>query len=264
MPNRLLLVPQKPNATKPLSLSSLACLVVATGCLLSAGCGTGDYETLMKSRMGALNTSAPFKQLFGASELPGTPVKVRVPQSFKASYAENSPHPDDPAGINPQRLQPPFVNLPGFKLCYEGTVQGVDGILPYYCYLSAFEAGSGQATAIEGEIRAALNKEFASNVAWEDVDATTPTGASIPWKKISVAGEMLFDVHSGDNRADNAEYKKIPGKFELWSYQANGWMVLVGWREPDAISTASDLSTLAPLTAGSIEVGNAAPPPAGQ
>lgn len=212
----------------------------------------------MKNRMGALQTSAPFKKLFGASELPGTPVRVRVPQLFTASYAENSPHPDDENAIKPERLQPPFVKLPGFKLSYESTAQGAEGVLPFYCYLSAFQGGPQQAVTVEGEIRAALNKEFASGV-WEDVTVQSPNGEDVAWKKISVAGEMLFDLHTGDNVPTNAEYKKLPGKFELWLYQKNDWIVLVGWREPDSISSASNLSALAPYTAGSIEVGQAAP-----
>lgn len=228
-------------------------------CLLLSGCGTGSYEKLMQARLGALQTSAPFKQLFGASELAGTPVKVRVPQTFTASYAENSPHPDDGQVIKAERLQPPSIPLPGFKLCYEGTAQGPEGLLPYYCYLCAFPGGALEAIDAEGKLRAKVNEVFGAAAAWEDAPAPTPAGANLPWKKISVAGEMLFDNHSGDNLADNAEYKKLPGKFELWMYQANGWVVLIGWREPDAIAGTSNLSILAPLTAGSIEIGQPAP-----
>jgi hypothetical protein len=245
-------------------ISKLPLFTIATaGCLLLAGCGTGSYEALMKTRMGALNSSAPFQQLFAASELSGTPVKVRVPQKFAASYAENSPHAEDGAVIDPKRLKPPFVNLPGFKLCYEQTSPNADGQhLPYYCYLCAFQAGPGQAAKVEGDIRAELTKEFGGAAAWEDVGALTPTGATLNWKKIAVAGEMEFDIHSGDNIPDNKEFKKIPGKFELWSYQANDWVVMIGWREPDAIADQSGLSGLAPLTAGSIDMGQAAPPAA--
>src|SRR5580700_1850610 len=99
------------------ALVAWAGLLVALG-----GCGTADYERLLTKRLNDLRSAEPFRTLFGPTELPDTPVKIRVPMAFKTSYMENSPHPEDGAKISPDRAQPPFLPLPGFKLCYEGHV----------------------------------------------------------------------------------------------------------------------------------------------
>ena len=235
---------------------------MAASCLTQTGCGTGAYEALMQKRLAEIQTAAPFTQLFGAGALPETPVKVRVPQVFKNSFAQDSPHPDDGEKIDPRRFEPPFLSLPGIRLCYEQTAVAPTGEqTPYYCYLAAFQANPGAVAGVAADIQTTLNNEFPNSPAvWQDVVVKTAAGGDLTWRKIRVTGEMPVDIHTGDGNPDNVEFKKLPGAFELWIYEVKNWVVLIGWREVDAVADKSNLAALAPLTAGTVEIGEMPPP----
>ena len=120
---------------------------------------------------------------------------------------------------------------------------------------------------------------------WETVDAQSPDGKALQWKKIRIEAEQPFRFK--DPTANGAlASKNLPGIFELWMYDANDYVVLVGWRTPSAIDglipppptdkkqaaaaakmpavTKPNLSsppTMPALTAGSLIVGAAASPP---
>jgi hypothetical protein len=243
---------------------------------LLAGCGTREYTKLMGSRADAVRTSAPFRTLFRASQLPGTPIKIRVPLIFTKSYAEGSEHPDDKGKIAPDRLQPPFLPLPGFKLCYEGMADDpqLGAKAPFYCYLAALPAKPGDADKMAADLQAQLKAKFKETPAeWDALDALTPDGKALQWKKIRVVAEQPFRVRSGEQVAS----KNVPGIFELWLYDAHEYIVLVGWRAPSSIEgpsgsgatsqkaglalpteTKPDLQGMPVLTAGTLTI-DAAP-----
>jgi hypothetical protein len=252
---------------------------------LLAGCGTADYERLLTKRLNDLRSAEPFRTLFGPTELPDTPMKIRVPMAFKTSYMENSPHPEDGAKISPDRAQPPFLPLPGFKLCYEGHVPSAEGQPPFYCYLAAVPAKAGDAAKMAADLQAALKAKFKDVPdAWETVDANTPENKALAWRKIRVTGEQPFRVKD----AGKVVSKNLPGVFELWMHDAGDYIVLVGWRAPTAIEGPTgpppapamsptgvmvqsvqeakpDFSTMPALTAGTLTIQQpaAAPPPEG-
>jgi hypothetical protein len=205
---------------------------LATLSLLVSGCGISDYNTLMKRRLGSLRSSAKFKYLYGPTELPGTPISVRVPMIYSRSYRADSAHDDDGPVIRPERSQPPFLRLPSFKLCYESMTATGEAQLPHYCYLAAMPAKAGDADRIEGQFAAQLKKAFpASTPTWETVNADTPNGFSILWKKLRVEGDQPFFVKT----PEKVEAKVMPGMFELWLHDAGNYIVLVAWRVPSAI-----------------------------
>ncbi|MBI3837359.1 MAG: hypothetical protein HY288_05430 [Planctomycetia bacterium] len=209
------------------ALVAWACFFVAV-----AGCGTADYESLLNRQLNDIRAGAPFRTLFGPTELSDTPIKIRVPMAFKHSYMENSSHPDDGAKISPDRVQPPFLPLPGFKLCYESQVENVEGRPPFYCYLAAIPSKPGDAQKLAADLQAKLKAKFNDTPdAWEELDANTPQNKGLPWKKIRVTGEQPFRVTD----VMGIVSKNLPGVFELWMHDAQDYIVLVGWRAPSSI-----------------------------
>jgi hypothetical protein len=261
--------------------------LIAGACFFAglAGCGTADYDKVSNDRINELRSAEPFRTLFGPTELPDTPVRIRVPMAFKSSYAENSPHPEDGAKISPDRVEPPFLPLPGFKLCYEGHVDTAEGRPPFYCYLAAVPSKAGDAQKLAADLQAKLKAKFKDTPEeWENVDAITPEGGGLPWKKIRVTGEQPFRVREAAGIAP----KNLPGVFELWMHDAGDYLVLVGWRAPTSVEGPSgppaeptmsptgvmiqatqvvrpDFSTMPALTAGTLKIEQpaAAAPPEG-
>ena len=67
-----------------------------------------------------------------------------------------------------------------------------------------------------------------------DVDADTPTGRFVHWRKIRVEGEQPFQV-----KTNQVETQNLPGIFELWIHDADDYVVLIGWRTPSSIEGPS-------------------------
>jgi hypothetical protein len=249
---------------------------LAGACLFATfeGCGTSDYDKLVTRRLEVLRGEAKFRGLWAPTQLADTPIKIRVPMVFPASYAADSAHPDDGPKISPDRLQPPFLELPGFKICYEGTVTDAQNSkLPFYCYLAALPSKPGDAETLATEFQAKLKETFKDAPDnWEVVDCDSLSGVPVQWKKIRVIGEQSFRVSIGQTVAA----QNLPGVFELWIRDAQDYVVIVGWRAPRSIEGPPaappanarlaqqaagehpDFSTLPVLTAGTITVDSAA------
>lgn len=236
---------------------------------LIAGCGGSRYDTLINKRLGALRSGAPFRMLSAPAEIPETPIKLRIPIVFRNSYTAESGHSDDKGRIRPDRFQPPFLTIPGLKICYEGVVSdSVNGRLPFYCYVGVVEGGD--ATAISNDLLTKLKETFKdAPEAWDRVDARSPQDRAVPWKKVRVLGDQPFRPGG-----EESEPRPLPGIFELWIHEADKYVVIVGWRTPTAIEGKSatpaggatnpliqvslepkpDFSTLPALTAGTLQI----------
>jgi hypothetical protein len=210
--------------------------IVAAASLLAAlaGCGGATYDALLNAHLSNLRSGAPFRSLWGPTEIPDTPVTIRVPMVFAKSYLPNSPHDDDKGKIKPSRLQPPFLQLPGFRMSYEGTAAGAAGTLPYYCYLAVVPGGD--AGEIAAKLQAQLKEKFKETPdQWENVDAKTPEDKAISWRKLRVTADQPFFVNANGQVSEQV----MPGDFELWIHEHEGQVVLVGWRAPKEIEGAS-------------------------
>lgn len=212
-----------------------ALLACAALTVLLAGCGVSQYNALANRRVGALRGEVRFRGLYAPSQVPGTPFSIRVPIVFSGSYQENSSHKDDGAVISPDRLQPPFLKLPGFKLCFEGTNTSGTTRLPFYCYVAARPAQPGDADKLAGQLQAQLKKTFPDTPdEWQVVDAESPTGVAVHWRKIRVEGEQPFMV----KEADQVKSQSLPGVFELWIHDADNYVAMIAWRTPKSIEGA--------------------------
>ena len=116
------------------SASALALLVTAC-----CGCGTGEYEKRLDARVKQLGEETPASKM-SEVEIPGTPIRVRLPECFKdPPLVEGAPA---EAPVDPRRVKPPIV-LPDLKATYE-AFQGdsAGGKVAYYCYLAVTEMSS--------------------------------------------------------------------------------------------------------------------------
>ncbi len=241
-----------------------------------AGCGTSDYNSLVKRGVAQLRGELKFQGLYAPAPIPGTSVSLRIPMIFMDSYVASSGHPDDGEKINPKRLQPPFLNLPGLKLTYETKHKVGDEKLPFYCYIAEVPAKPGDIDKLAADIQSKLKQKFPDAPdTWDGIDADTPDGFAVHWRRIAVKGDQSFLVKKGNV----VQERTMPGVFELWMQEGDGEIVLLGWRSPASIEGPNDIEfktlnnvTLPPdnpkpdfskwpvLTAGSIQ---AAEPSAG-
>lgn len=240
-------------------------LVGAALLTVLSGCGGPAYDRLFAKRLAGLRAGAPFRILYGPKRIDDTQFLVRVPIAFRKSYTPESAHPDDNGPIRPDRLQPPFLQLPGLKTCYEGTVDHNGSKLPFYCYL-AVDSGA-DFEALQKDLLAKLKAKFPKAPdEWKTVDAQTPEDKAVQWKMIRVEAEQPFLV------SGQVEPRMMPGIFELWVHAAQNDVVLIGWRTPSEINSnvapptqqealrmlnsesPPDFSTMPSLTAGTIKV----------
>jgi hypothetical protein len=235
------------------------------GCVLCvlSGCGTGYYDELLEQRSRELKMASEFSPLWpGPNEIPGTNLMIRLPKKFEKVYNKTTIYSADAnAEIDPERLNPPFMNpFPGLVGCYEAFVKTSTGEgLPIYLYLGIRELVGDAKVAFQQELAGKL-KQLDPTADWENIDVPNPKGALVSWKMIEAKMPQVF-FPEGKGRADA---KTLPGFFQIWWYDVPTGAVLLGWRAADDTSSEMPLRTLARLTAGTLEIkpANAAPPPA--
>jgi hypothetical protein len=221
--------------TRLVWLGLLAGGIVST-CGLIVGCGTSTYDTVLDRGVATLRTEGKFRGLFAPVQIPDAPFTVRIPVIFTDSYTPDSSHPDDGAKILPQRMQPPFMaSQNNIKLMFEGKVKEGNETLPYYVYLGASPVKPGEvdkfADAIEKGVKTILPADQAPT--WEAIDADTPMGKAIHWRKMRVTIDQPFFINV--EGADKPEVKTMPGVLELWLHDAGEYAVVIVWRAPKQI-----------------------------
>ena len=206
------------------------CWTLLLGTLV--GCGAGSYEQSLKRRAALAREDAPYQALYAAgTDIPGTNRTVRLPQIFKNAYQENSPHPLDKGGIDPARWQPPFLQIPGLRVCYEALGKDSKNMeAPFYCYLAAVSVQPAERVGFQTDLVDKLKENF-PGAEWTPIDVQSREGTPLAWKKIVVKGEQQFLVPSGDKSTPT----NMPGTFELWLHEGEAGDVLIGWRWPDEL-----------------------------
>lgn len=242
----------KPSKNASRLLSLLLLLPFAAG----LGCGQGTYDARMKERLTELKRGTPFlKYLYVTEvEVPETNVSFRLPLIFEhrntnawVMGAEDNGRPLDPI-----RIQPPFVALPGFRFCYEafGRFPNAPSDMPVYGYVALVDAKEQTADALTSSISQAVAAAFPDEkAAWEPVQVLRPDGGSLAVKRLSVTGQQRFDCTSrgGDD-------KPYDGRFDLYLVSSKTSHVLLGWRAPIQVTEKFDFFSAAETAVGTLQV----------
>jgi hypothetical protein len=236
-------------------------VVVAT--LAAGGCGTSEYERRVKEGRELLQVGMIFSAIAPTpSEIPGTPILLRLPTFINASskaFTEDSADPRGQGKVDPNRVQPPFLKLPGLRVCYEMTgIEEATGEPRYfYCYLAVapVDQPGADGKPFEESVQAQLAAKFSAQPQWEEVKCPIQSGKTVDWKRITVKGPQPFLNATGAPGSPD-----LPGTFELYSKDVDGQRVIIGWRFPNSIK--EPVADIARLVAGSITSAAAANPPA--
>lgn len=225
--------------------------LVVLGSLVLAGCGTKAYEDRVEKGMGALRTAQMYIGISPEfTEIPGTNVKLRLPKFIDGNakaYNDQSAEPNAQGPVNPGRLNPPFLKIPGLRVTYE--VAGFDSKMNQganvYLYLAALPAADAvvEGKPVEEWIQTQLATAF-PGAQWEEVKLPTPSGPQVDWKMITAKGnQAFFDGTLPDS-------KGLPGMLQLYSKEIDGNQVLIGWRfSENASPSPTDVSRLSVGTA---------------
>ena len=245
------------------SYRSTVAIAAALAATLAAGCGTSAYESRVDEGMKALRVGLMFSAISPTpSEIPGTTISLRLPTFINAAskaYTEESAEPNGQGKVNPARLHPPFLKLPGLRICYEmdGLETEQQSPVLYYCYLATVPVGEPMADGkpFEESIQAQLTAALGGQPQWETMACPTQAGQSVPWRRISATGGQAFLEPTGESKSHAAV-------FELYAKEVDGLRVLIGWRYPKNINQT--VADTARLVAGSISGGQdgGANPPA--
>jgi hypothetical protein len=221
------------------------------------GCSTAAYEEKMQATAQQIKTRQDRTNrlndnLHGSGAIGDAAVEIRVPKVFAASFNADSPHPADGGKVSPQRLQPPFLNLPNLKLTHEGYVEVEEGKpQPVYCYLSAVQGNAAEASKLADDLARQLRTSLPGGSGWETVECPTPEGSTLSCRRIRASGKQLFDATPPEG--GRARFVQQEGKFDLYLHEGNGWITLVGFREPATLAEKFKLDDIGPLSLGTLK-----------
>ncbi|MCE9554627.1 MAG: hypothetical protein K8T91_14820 [Planctomycetes bacterium] len=263
-----------PVSPVPLSLHHRAVLTLfaATSCCLLMGCGTDEYQKLTDQKLSYLRHESPYRSLWPEpiKDFPNAALSLRIPRGFGAgtSYAFDASSPEPKAktidALDPHRVQPYFLRLPGLQRTYEGFVKVESRQLPgdmitkplylYIALTSTRDRKNHQITGGEVEkiLRDKLVARFDKKVSpWETVELPTIDGPSATWKRLEATGDQDFFAYE-----ENYPKPKVyPGVYLLYLRTMADYHVLLGWRCGEDVAKAIDLKSIADLTAGTVKVG---------
>jgi len=239
--------------------NQFATLALLTVVMSVIGCGVSAYESRMQDRLAELQRLSKFIDLLndGPIAVAETGVSLKLPRIFDENSnalvvgAKN----ESELTIDPKRVQPPFVDLPGFQFSYERFAQDDTGVwMPVFCYLAVEDTANITAGELKSSIRKGIKDELKTDADWEEIQIDSPSGQTADWSRVSVTAPQKFDctVHGG-------EYKDFPGRFDLYLHTTDDRHVLIGFRAPDAVAGTWPLFQAAEAAIGTVTI---EPPPA--
>jgi hypothetical protein len=216
-----------------IALKQLVLSLVAVAAL--SGCGTNAYEDRHAATLTYLRHETPFRPLWEkpVDDFPVKNLSLRIPKVFRTGEANSlnplnmlTPDPRRPEDVvDPYRVQPSFLKLPGHQRTYEGFAQvrstpSLDMITkPYYLYIAKYDKKDGKLPSgfeLERQLRDALVKQFGKKDVgdWETVEPMPPTpeGGTTTWKRIKASGEQYWVAYEDKI----ARFKIYPGVYELY------------------------------------------------
>jgi hypothetical protein len=252
-------------------MSTVGLIVIAAFSACIAGCGASAYEAKFTRTLGEMSRLTPYAALHDQPiTIPETGVSLRIPRIFDQTSASYAPGgisvrdsaPDKEQVVDPKRLHPSFLKIPGLKTTYEVYVTpDKQSPMPVYMYLAVEKKqapGSERAAALAQELSGQLKAKFNDqDPKWDDETATspnlTPEGATktLAWKKLAIKVNQEYDTGT----PGSPSFYERNGQFELWMLDGESEIVLIGWSVPDLIGTTVNLPSLSKPVAGTVVVG---------
>ncbi len=275
------------NATSPDTdrNTGLLSAILSLMLLSAAGCHTEQYEGKYQASLVHLQHETPFQGLWPepVKDFRRGQLSIRLPKFFldgEANAFEPPPalsaDPKRPQDVvDPYRVMPYFLQLPGHLRTYEGFTevqsrQDAQRIKkPFYLYIGMVGSKQSNDKPLTGEdlrkllrdrlVKYAEHDDTLKNVKlevgqWEDVEPKpkTPDGGEMSWKRIKATGDQAFVFYE-----DKVATKKLyPGMCELWVYSTPDYHVMLGWRCSQAVADTIALDKAAGPCAGSVKVGD--------
>jgi|GEM_PF-5853546 len=227
------------------------------GLLFTCGCGKAEYERRV---LDTLHAQTEKGSLAAAVKLEGTTLDIRLPPSVDQTakaYTTGSLEPNGTDKVNPARLNPPFLTIPGLRVCYETFIPDPTTKEPVavYWYLGALAPGEPlpDGKPIEQYAQEKLTAAFAKEQRTPVVESAQL--GPVIWMKTTISGNQAFIGPTGASVDTHAV-------FEMYSGDVGGWRLVVAFRAPTSVLKASRAEELAPQVAASIKVAGAPAPAA--
>ena len=217
------------------------------------GCGQGEYEAAMNDSIKGIAFDSNFIQGLSAdpAEIIKDVAELRLPafiDNFATSLTMTS---KDNAGdlIDPRRVQPPGIKIPGFRFSYEKFEQlgGRNTDQPLYVYFGS-RPGNEPIKSVTGPILQGARK-IRKNINWTTEELDTPDRGRLKFQKLSVKGiqDFEFDPRGG-------QIEKKAGQLDIYVHSTPEHHIIVGFRTTDAIAEMTKMFDLAPFSLGKLTV----------
>src|SRR3989304_1525076 len=213
------------------------------------GCGTGEYERRLEGRIAEIKTESKFNFLSQPRDVPDTQVSIRIPQEFKSPpLVEGGEIEGKP--IDPRRVKPNVINIPGLKLTFEGFIEDANkGKQPYYLYIGVTtdERRANYPRIMVSELKSKSN----TTTELSDLQAPTPQGRSLDWRKCRATGNQEFFYVPLEGEPS---FRRMPGIIDLLFYDQGDILVIMAWRMPSGLEQSFDFPNWEAMTAGCMRV----------
>jgi hypothetical protein len=219
----------------------------------AAGCGSSVYGEKFQNRLDELHLSSTFSEVLTDQPTDGLPINFRIPKGLTKAYNQISADSDnDNHRISRLKFAPAFLpDFPGLMTMFEGEADSTPEFkAPYYLYI-----GEGTESAVKGkfpyqEWRDRIQRSRMKPGAWEDVEAQTPKGAKLKWKRLTVTGKHVWEVTRRGSRTP--ENPSVDTFFQMWVYETPQTIAVLGWWSTNSMRPT--MQQMAELTAGTAVV----------
>jgi hypothetical protein len=211
-------------------------LVLAACLPLWCGCGTEEYEQRMTKTMASYRLKGKFVDLIDTPALivdpgknVGVNVTIRIPKAFVgvAPLNEQSPNPNHKITTIPKnRVQPPFMDIPGFQMTYEQLVASSSGQRVMSLYFGVTPADPEIVDKIPGDLKAALKLQ--DDLTWKNELVVSPDDGRPVWRSITVQGPQGF-YWTNQGLSDP---ETLDGTFSIWVHEEQKHYVFIAYRFP--------------------------------
>lgn len=229
-------------------LVSICCFVT-----MVFGCGKGDYEAAMQSRVTDLAFESKFIEGLqpDATEVIKDVAELRLPSYIddRATTLTKTSKTRRQVAISRNRIQPPGIDIPGFRYSYERFVDmgGRNNTQPLYAYFASVPA-TQSLKSVQNKILSGA-RAISRNAGWTAENLDTPERQKIAFQKLSVKGVQDFDMDPG-----GGDTQKKEGQLDFYIHSTKEHHVIVGFRCPNEVDTKENVFAVVPFAMGTLQV----------